>query len=57
VHIDDFGLQILQKRVVKVKLTLEGPIRHAAAALEHFEHAIQDLIKRHQPSSWSRKSH
>src|SRR6266446_7216311 len=51
--LDNFGLEILQIRVVEVELTLESPVRHTATALEHFEYAIQDFIERHRSSSWS----
>jgi hypothetical protein len=35
--------------VVEGELALEGTIRHAAAALQHLEHAIQDCFERHRP--------
>jgi len=35
VSIEEFSLDILKIRIIECKLPLQGPIGHAAAALEH----------------------
>jgi hypothetical protein len=51
VDVDNFGLEIGEVGIVEVELPLEGPIRHPATALEHLEHLLEDLIKRHEQPS------
>jgi hypothetical protein len=51
-HFNDFNGEILKVGVVELKLTLESTIRHTAAALEHGQRLVENLLKGHrQPSS------
>jgi hypothetical protein len=50
-HLDDFGGEILEVGVVELKLTLKGTIRHTAAALEHGQRLVKNLLKGHRQLS------
>src|SRR5215470_12029120 len=54
--LNDFSLQILEVGVIEIELPFEGAIGHAAAALEHGDGPVQNLLKCHLPPStqpWS----
>ena len=47
--LDEFVLQIVQGRVVELKLPLEGAVGQASATLEHGDRLVEDLLKGHDP--------
>ena len=49
--LDEFDLQILQVRVIELKLPLERPIRQAAPLAQEGDHLIHDRDKVHPVSS------
>lgn len=49
-RLDDFGLQILQVRIIKPKLPLESPIRDPLMTLEECEYLIEYCIEVHTQS-------
>src|SRR5215831_4551934 len=49
--LDEFVLQIIQGRVVELKLPLQGAVGQAPPALEHGYRLVEDLLKGHRPPS------
>src|SRR5262249_14187188 len=49
--LNDFHLQVVEVRVVKVELALERPIRHTAALTQQCEDLIQHRVKVHHRHS------
>jgi hypothetical protein len=45
--LDEFKLQVLQRLVIKVELTLEQAVRYAPTPLQHRQSLIDYLFKRH----------
>src|SRR6516165_3233775 len=43
--------QVFQRRIVELKLPLEGAIGQAPPALEHGDRLVEDLLKGHRPPS------
>jgi hypothetical protein len=44
-------LEVVQRRVIELKLALQGPIGQAPPALEHGYRLVKDLLKGHRPPS------
>ena len=44
---DEFLLEILEKRIVQIKLPFEGAIGHAPSTLEHGNRLVQNLLEGH----------
>ena len=49
--LDEFILQIVQGRVVELKLPLEGAVGQASPALEHGDRLVENLLKGHRHPS------
>jgi hypothetical protein len=45
--LDEFGLEVLDIRLIQGKLPLEGTIRHAPLALEQSDYLGQHIVKVH----------
>ena len=50
-RVQELVLEVVQRRVVELKLPLQGAVGHPAAPLQHGNGLIQHLLKGHPPSS------
>jgi hypothetical protein len=51
VHLNDFHLQVVEVRIIKVELTFERPVRDTPSLAEQREDLIQHSVKVHDRRS------